>query len=192
MNKLVSNCSRSTKKIKKRTQNGYALKNAFFYYKIGLKMRFLSKMWAQNLTKAIYIYMLWSYYLVQVWPFEGLLSGPSRGYYLVQTRNKKREKTRKSKKYSKMSFSVISQNFSSFGWVSKISPFWQLGPKSAHPQNTIKIGFQQTSFWKEHMRHETAIFGPKTKSRNSSYHSFCLFSSLSTTKTQKILKIQFL
>ena len=25
----------------------------------------------------IYICMLWSYYLVQVWPFEGLLSGPS-------------------------------------------------------------------------------------------------------------------
>ena len=32
----------------------------------------------------IYIYMLWRYYLGQVWPFEGLLSGPSEGYYLGQ------------------------------------------------------------------------------------------------------------
>ena len=31
-----------------------------------------------------YIYMLWRNYLVQVCPFQGLLSGPSRGYYLVQ------------------------------------------------------------------------------------------------------------
>ena len=32
----------------------------------------------------IYIYacMLWSYYLVQVWPFEGSLSGPRWGHYL--------------------------------------------------------------------------------------------------------------
>ena len=28
--------------------------------------------------------MLWRYYLGQVWPFEGLFSGPSRGYYLGQ------------------------------------------------------------------------------------------------------------
>ena len=26
----------------------------------------------------IYIYILWSYYLGQVWPFQGLLSGPSQ------------------------------------------------------------------------------------------------------------------
>ena len=32
----------------------------------------------------IYIYVLWSYYLVQVWPFEGSLSGPRWGHYLVQ------------------------------------------------------------------------------------------------------------
>ena len=32
----------------------------------------------------IYIYMLWSYYLVPVWPFEGSLSGPRWGHYLVQ------------------------------------------------------------------------------------------------------------
>ena len=32
----------------------------------------------------IYIYMLWSYYLVQVWGFQGSLSGPRWGHYLVQ------------------------------------------------------------------------------------------------------------
>ena len=32
----------------------------------------------------IYIYRLWSYCLGQVWPFEVLLSGPSRCYYLGQ------------------------------------------------------------------------------------------------------------
>ena len=29
-------------------------------------------------------YLLWSYQLGQVWPFQGLLSGQSRGYYLGQ------------------------------------------------------------------------------------------------------------
>ena len=32
------------------------------------------------------------------------------------------------------------------GWVSKISLFWQLGPKSAHQKNTIKIGVSANFF----------------------------------------------
>ena len=32
----------------------------------------------------VYIYMLWSYYLGQVWGFSKLLSGPSQCYYLGQ------------------------------------------------------------------------------------------------------------
>ena len=32
----------------------------------------------------VYIYMLWSYYLGQVWGFPKLLSGPSQCYYLGQ------------------------------------------------------------------------------------------------------------
>ena len=47
-----------------------------------------------------------------------------------------------------MSFSVISQNFLIFWWVSKNSLFWQLGPESAHPQNTIKIGVSAHQFLK--------------------------------------------
>ena len=34
-----------------------------------------------------YIYMLWSYYLVQVWLFEGLLSGPSLCFKTLSVRN---------------------------------------------------------------------------------------------------------
>ena len=55
-----------------------------------------------------------------------------------------------------MSFSVISLFFL-FWWVSKISSFWQLGPKSAHPKNTIKIGVSARHFLKTDVRHETAI-----------------------------------
>ena len=40
--------------------------------------------WPRYKPYNIYIYMLWSYYLVQVWPFGGLLSGPRWGHYLVQ------------------------------------------------------------------------------------------------------------
>ena len=73
-----------------------------------------------------------------------------------------------------------------FGWVSKISLFWQLGPKRAHTKNTIKIVVSGLFFWKAVVRHETAIFGPKkAKFINSSYHFFCLFSSLSTTQNTK-------
>ena len=43
------------------------------------------------------------------------------------------------------------------------------------------------------MRHETAIFGPqKPKFTNFSYHFFCLFSSLSTTKNPKIAETSVL
>ena len=37
----------------------------------------------------IYIYMLRSYYLVQVWPLEGLLSGPSLLKQMFVKKNKK-------------------------------------------------------------------------------------------------------
>ena len=41
--------------------------------------------WAYgHVCMCTYIYMLWSYYLGQVWPFQVLLSGPSRCYYLGQ------------------------------------------------------------------------------------------------------------
>ena len=35
----------------------------------------------------IYVYMLWSYYLVQVWPFQGLLSGQSLFFLTLFVKN---------------------------------------------------------------------------------------------------------
>ena len=51
--------------------NQVPFENVIFYYKTGGKMAFLSKMWAQKWSKAIYIYIyvLWSYYLGHVWGF---------------------------------------------------------------------------------------------------------------------------
>ena len=46
-----------------------------FYYKTGLKMRFLSKMWAQNPTKATYIYI---YIYIYIYAVE-LKTGPRFG-----------------------------------------------------------------------------------------------------------------
>ena len=48
-----------------------------------------------------------------------------------------------------MSFSVISQNFLCFGWVSKISFFDNLAQKARAPQNTIKIEGSANSFFKK-------------------------------------------
>ena len=66
--------------------------------------------------------------------------------------NKKKPKKRSPKKNSKntpkkaFQLSVIFFHF--FGWLFKISLFWHLGPKSAHPQNTIKIGVSGPFFLK--------------------------------------------
>ena len=68
---------------------------ADFNYKTGEKLRFVTKMCPpvgvspiyiymytcvciyKHVHTDTYIYMLWCYYLGQVWPFEVLLSGPS-------------------------------------------------------------------------------------------------------------------
>ena len=103
-------------------------------------------------------------------------------------KKKEREKTKKHKNAKKELFSY--QSIFSFFMVGVQNfPFLTTWPKKERSQkNTIKIGFQQPIFWKTVLSHETAIFGQKKpKSRNSSYHFFfCLFSSLTTTKTQKL------
>ena len=115
---------------------------------------------------------------------EGL--GPSE----VETTKPKKQKKKKNKKKQKILKNELFSyqwNFSSFlGGCPKFPFFWQLGPKSAHPKNTIKIGVSGPFFWKADVRHETAIFGPqKPKFINSGYHFFCLLSSLSTTQNTK-------
>ena len=56
-------------------------------------------------------------------------------------KTKKEKKTRKNKKNTqKWAFQLSVKIFFFFGWLFKISLFLQLGPKSAHTKNTIKIG----------------------------------------------------
>ena len=101
----------------------------------------------------------------------------------TKTKTKKQKKTRKNKKYQKMSFFSHQSNFFSLCWGVQIFPFWQIGPKSAHPQNTTKIGFQQTNFGKTDNRHETSIFGQK-KQRIPVIIFFAFFFSLYNKNTK--------
>ena len=110
-------------------------------------------------------------------------------------KNKKRKKKQENTKNTqKWAFQLSVKIFFFFGWVSKISLFWQLGPKSAHPKNTIKIGVSGPFFWKADVRHETAIFGPKKpKFINSSYLFFLPVSfSFNNAKHKSLLKPLFL
>ena len=115
------------------------------------------------------------------WPFgpPHMTLKPSKK---TQKNKKKQEETKNTQKWA---FQLSVKSFFFFGWVSKISLFWQLGPKSAHTKKHYKnSGFRAFFCWKAVVRHETAIFGPKkAKFINSSYlFFFCLFSSLSTTQ----------
>ena len=84
----------------------------------------------------------------------------------------KTRKTSKTPKYPKRSFSVISQSFL-FWWGSKISLLWQLGQKSAHPKNAIKLGLQQSIFWEKRCAWQNGHFWTKKpKTKDSSYQFF--------------------
>ena len=61
---------------------------------------------------------------------------------------KNKQKTKKTQKYQKLSFQLSVKIFFVLGGVSKISLFWHLCPKSAHPQNTIKVGVSANQLWK--------------------------------------------
>ena len=113
-------------------------------------------------------------------------------------KNKKKEKPRKEKKktqkYQKKSFSVISQNFPFFDRVSKNCLFLTPWPRKRAPKNTIKIGVSACFFWKEVMRHETAIFGQKKTQIQKFQLSFFFlpFFSFKNKKHKNLLKPLFL
>ena len=115
---------------------------------------------------------------------EGL--GPSEvDLQKKQKNNKKIKQNRKTKKYRKMSFSVISQKFLIFWWVSKSSLFLTTWPrKRAPPKHYKNRGFSTPIFEKQLCITKRPFLDKKNKSRNSNYH-FCLFSYLSTTKNTK-------
>ena len=114
-------------------------------------------------------------------------------FFQTQTKNKTNKNTkeglgpsevaRKNTRIPKIVFQ-LSVIFSFFCGCPKF-PFWRLGQKSAHPKNTIKIGFSARHFWKRDMCHETAVFGQKNPNPEIPVIIFCLFPSLSTTETQK-------
>ena len=71
--------------------------------------------------------------------------------------------------------------------------FWTTWSKQRAPKKILwRYGFQQPIFWKTDLRHETAIFGPKNQNQQFQLSFIFAFSSLSTTKTQKLLKHLFL
>ena len=88
----------------------------------------------------------------------------------------------------KMSFSVISENFLFFGWVSKISLFWQLGPKSAHPKNTMKIRVSGPFFLKSRCASRNGHFWTK-KSKIHKFQLSFFFASFLLFQQQKTQKI---
>ena len=68
-----------------------------------------------------------------------------------KTKKKKKKKPppqKKQQNHQKIAFQLSVKFFLFFGWLFKISLFWHLGPESAHPKNTIKIGVSGPFFLK--------------------------------------------
>ena len=112
------------------------------------------------------------------WPFgpPHMTLKPSKKKHKKQQKkkNKKRKKKQeKPKNTKKWAFQLSVKIFFFFGWVSKISLYWQLGPKSAHPKNTIKIGVSGPLFLENRCASRNGHFWTKKpKFINSSYHFF--------------------
>ena len=109
-------------------------------------------------------------------------------------KNKKTKKTKKQGKITKNTHTNIPKkvlfnyqwNFSFVFVAVQNFPFWQLGQKSAHPKHTIKIVVSARVFLKSRYASRNGHFWTKNPNRNSSYHFFCLFSSLPTTKNTEM------
>ena len=120
--------------------------------------------------------------------------GPTLKPSKIKTNQKKQKKQNPPKneknnkqKSSKMIFQLSSKLF--FGWVSKISLFWQLGPKSAHPQNTIKIGASAKKTCASRNGH---FWTQKTKIQKFQLLFFAYFLLFQQQKHKKLLKPLFL
>ena len=101
--------------------------------------------------------------------------------------NKKTQKHKNTPK--KKSFSVISQFFFCFWWVSKISLFWQLGQKNAHPKKHYKNrGFSKAFFEKQICVTKRPFLDKKSQIQKFqlSFFFFCLFLLFQQQKNTKI------
>ena len=121
---------------------------------------------------------------------SGHLTWPLNPPKQTQKQKKKQRKKRKNKKTrqkrspkknskntQKLAFQLSVKIFFFFGWLFKISLFWHLGPESAHPKNTIKIGVSGPFFFGKQMCVTKRPFLDQKKPKfiNFSYHFFCLF-----------------
>ena len=105
-----------------------------------------------------------------------------------QKKKKKRSQKKKQQKHQKIAFQLSVKFFLFLGGFLKISLFWHLGPESAHPKNTIKIGVSGPFFLESRCASRNGHFWtkkPKIYKFQLSFF-FCLFSSLSKTKNTKI------
>ena len=129
------------------------------------------------------------------WPFgpPHLTLKPSKKKTTTKNRKTKQKKGKNKNQSTKLNKKEAFQLSVKF-FLADVQnfPFWQLGPKNAHPKNTIKIGVSARFFWKAAMRHKTAIFGPKKpKTRSSSYHFFAFFFSFNNKNHNNWLKPHF-
>ena len=101
---------------------------------------------------------------------------------------KKRSPKKNSENTKKNAFQLSVKFFHFFGWLFKISLFWHLGPKSAHPQNTIKIGVSGPFFFEEQLCVTKRPFLDRKKPNPDIpvIIFFLPFSSLTTTKNTKV------
>ena len=137
------------------------------------------------------------------WPFgpPHMTLKPSKKTQKKQNKTKKQKKKKKEKKKQentkntqKWAFQLSVRIFFFFGWVSKISLFWQLDRKSAHPKNTIKIGVSGPFFLKSRCASRNGHFWTKKSQIHKFQLSFFLpvFFSFNNTKHKILLKPLFL
>ena len=96
------------------------------------------------------------------WPFK-----PPHMTLKPSKRNTKKQQNKKKKTKKREKKQEETKNTQKWAFQLSVKIFLFLGgcpkfPKSAHPKNTIKVWVSANFFWKTHMRHETAIFGPKS------------------------------
>ena len=102
--------------------------------------------------------------------------GPSEAPHLKKKRNKQKKEKVKNTKIPKKSFSIISQNFLFFGGGCPKIPFLTTWPRKRAPKKHYKNrGFSKAFLEKQLCVTKRPLLDKKNKSRNSSYHFFCIF-----------------
>ena len=116
----------------------------------------------------------------------------------TKQKNKKKKKKeappKKQQKHQKIAFQLSVKFFLFLGWLFKVSLFWHLGPESAHPKNTIKIGVSGPLFLESRCASRNGHFWTKKPKIYKFQLSFFLpiFFSFKNKKHKNLLKPLFL